>query len=64
MHKSRLDYDTDVIILMVEQVDGIACRTDWESCLYRVFENGAWKTADPVLKGPNTIYKHAGHYHD
>jgi len=51
-----------VIILMVEQIGGIACHTGRESCFYRVFENGAWKVVAPVLKDPHAIY--AEHKHE
>jgi phosphoribosyl-AMP cyclohydrolase len=52
----RLDCDSDVIILKIEQVGGIACHTGRESCFYRVLNNGVWQTVDPVLKDPNEIY--------
>ena len=52
----RLDCDEDVIILQVEQLGGIACHTGRRSCFYRVLENGEWKTVDPVLKDPQSIY--------
>jgi len=60
LHEMRLDCDADVIILMVEQLGHIACHTGRESCFYRVFEDGQWKTVDPVLKDPDAIYS-AGH---
>ncbi|EGH30675.1 phosphoribosyl-AMP cyclohydrolase, partial [Pseudomonas syringae pv. japonica str. M301072] len=60
LHELRLDCDADVIILMVEQIGGIACHTGRESCFYRVYENSGWKTVDPVLKDPDAIYP-AGH---
>lgn len=62
VHEMRLDCDADVIILAVEQVGGIACHTGRESCFYRVYEKGAWKTTEPVLKDPTAIYQ--GHAHD
>jgi len=52
----RLDCDSDVIILQVEQVGGIACHTGRSSCFYRVLENGEWRTVDPVLKHQRDIY--------
>jgi phosphoribosyl-AMP cyclohydrolase len=52
----RLDCDEDVIVLQVEQRGGIACHTGRASCFYRVLENGAWKTVDPVLKNPDEMY--------
>lgn len=45
----RLDCDSDVIILQVEQVAGIACHTGRESCFYRVLNRGKWEVVDPVL---------------
>ena len=53
----RLDCDADAVLLMVEQVGGIACHTGRESCFYRKLDNGKWVTTDPVLKDPATIYK-------
>lgn len=50
----RLDCDSDVVILQVEQVSGIACHTGRESCFYRVLKNGTWETVDPVLKDMKT----------
>jgi phosphoribosyl-AMP cyclohydrolase len=63
LHELRLDCDADVIILMVEQIGGIACHTGRESCFYRVYDDKGWKVVDPVLKDPNAIYQ-AGHTHD
>jgi phosphoribosyl-AMP cyclohydrolase len=53
----RLDCDSDVIILTVDQVGGIACHTGRESCFYFVLENGEWKAVDPVLKNQKDIYQ-------
>jgi len=52
----RLDCDSDVILLQVEQVGGIACHTGRQSCFYRVFNDGKWETTDPVLKDQGEIY--------
>jgi len=52
----RLDCDNDVLIMLVEQLGGIACHTGRESCFYRVLEDGQWKAVDPVLKNPKDIY--------
>ena len=62
LHELRLDCDADVVILMVEQLGGIACHTGRESCFYRVYEHGVWKTVDAVLKDPHAIY--AGKPHE
>lgn len=56
LHEVRLDCDADVIVLMVEQLGGIACHTGRESCFYRVLEDGTWKTVEAVLKDPAAIY--------
>ena len=53
----RLDCDSDVIILQVEQVGQIACHTGRTSCFYRVLKAGEWKTVDPVIKNPDEIYR-------
>jgi phosphoribosyl-AMP cyclohydrolase len=52
----RLDCDSDVIILTVDQVGGIACHTGRESCFYFVLENVKLKAVDPVLKNQKDIY--------
>ncbi|MBR7800825.1 MULTISPECIES: phosphoribosyl-AMP cyclohydrolase [Undibacterium] len=57
----RLDCDEDVILLKIEQVEGIACHTGRHSCFFQKFEGnvdeGEWVTVDPVLKDPESIYK-------
>lgn len=61
----RLDCDADVILLLVEQVGGIACHTGRESCMYFRLEPApsgaghAWNPVDPVLKDPQTMYASA-----
>jgi phosphoribosyl-AMP cyclohydrolase len=60
VHEIRLDCDSDVVLLKVTQTGhtpGLACHTGRHSCFYRVYDNGAWKVVDPVLKDPQTIYK-------
>lgn len=63
LHELRLDCDADVIILMVEQLGGIACHTGRESCFYRVFEKGEWIIVEPIIKDPAAIYT-TGHAHE
>jgi len=53
----RLDCDADALLLLVEQVGGIACHTGHERCFFRKLENGRWKEAEPVVKDPASIYK-------
>lgn len=59
VHEVRIDCDADVVLLKVSQrghVPGIACHTGRHSCFFRVFQDGVWKTVDPVLKDPASIY--------
>jgi phosphoribosyl-AMP cyclohydrolase len=53
----RLDCDSDVILLKVEQIGGIACHTGRRSCFFQKLENGAWTITTPVLKNPEDIYR-------
>ena len=60
VHEIRLDCDSDVVLLGVTQrghEPGIACHTGRHSCFFRRLESGAWKSVDPVLKDPQSIYK-------
>jgi len=52
----RLDCDSDVIMMKVNQVGDIACHTGRQSCFYRVFKDAEWQAADKVLKDPRDIY--------
>jgi phosphoribosyl-AMP cyclohydrolase len=53
----RLDCDNDVILLMVEQVGGIACHTGREHCFFQKYVNGDWVVVEPVLEDPANIYR-------
>ena len=53
----RLDCDSDVVLLKVEQVGGIACHTGRRACFFQKLDNGNWVTTAPVLKNPDEIYK-------
>jgi phosphoribosyl-AMP cyclohydrolase len=53
----RLDCDGDVVLLIVEQMGGIACHTGRHSCFYRRLDKGIWVEVDPVLKDAGEIYK-------
>jgi phosphoribosyl-AMP cyclohydrolase len=57
----RLDCDGDVVLLIVEQVGGIACHTGRHSCFFRRLDHEAWVETDPVLKDAHAIYK-GGHH--
>ncbi len=57
----RLDCDEDVILLQIEQIEGIACHTGRHACFFQKleggFEEGEWISVDPVLKDPENIYQ-------
>ena len=53
----RLDCDSDVIVMKVNQIGNIACHTGRTSCFYRVLQNGEWRTVDKVIKDPKDIYQ-------
>ncbi|MBI3575776.1 MAG: phosphoribosyl-AMP cyclohydrolase [Gammaproteobacteria bacterium] len=53
----RLDCDNDAVLLLVEQVGGIACHTGRERCFYQKLQGDRWVDAEPVLKRPDEIYR-------
>jgi len=53
----RIDCDADAILLLVEQIGGIACHTGRERCFYRILSGGSWTVTDPVIKEPAEIYQ-------
>lgn len=57
LHELRLDCDSDVILMQVEQLGGISCHTGRESCFYSVLKDEQWVPVEPVLKDPDAIYK-------
>jgi len=60
VHEIRLDCDGDVVLLKVTQLGhepSIACHTGRHACFFRKFEDGQWKTVEPVLKDPARIYE-------
>ena len=52
----RLDCDADTVVLVVEQVGGVACHTGRERCFFRRLENERWIEVDPVIVPPETLY--------
>jgi phosphoribosyl-AMP cyclohydrolase len=63
VHELRLDCDADVVLLKVEQLGGeageraIACHTGRHACFFQRYEDGVWRTVEPVLKDPESIYR-------
>ncbi|KEQ13266.1 phosphoribosyl-AMP cyclohydrolase [Endozoicomonas montiporae] len=56
----RLDCDGDSILLLVEQLGGMACHTGRESCYFNRLHQGEWVAEEPVLKDPAAIYGNSG----
>ena len=52
----RLDCDGDAVLLLVEQVGGIACHTGRARCFYRLLAGDEWRETDAVLRDPAAIY--------
>ncbi|MEO8152810.1 MAG: phosphoribosyl-AMP cyclohydrolase [Rhizobacter sp.] len=60
VHEMRMDCDNDVLLLKVTQLGhepSIACHTGRHSCFFQRYEDGGWKSVEPVLKDPGSIYK-------
>lgn len=52
----RIDCDSDVVLMQVNQIGGIACHTGRHHCFYKRFEDGEWAEVEPVLKSEAEIY--------
>jgi phosphoribosyl-AMP cyclohydrolase len=52
----RLDCDSDVVLLSVEQQGGIACHTGRQHCFFQQLQGDRWVTVEPVLKPESEIY--------
>jgi phosphoribosyl-AMP cyclohydrolase len=72
VHDIRLDCDADVVLLTVTQLghepanhgspsQSIACHTGRHSCFFNQLQQSdgekQWKSVEPVLKDPESIYK-------
>lgn len=54
----RLDCDSDVILMLVEQVGGIACHTGRAHCFYKKLDaQGQWQDVEAVIKPSDEIYE-------
>lgn len=53
----RADCDSDVLLLKIEQIGGIACHTGRRSCFFNRLDDAQWRDVEPVLKNPKEIYK-------
>jgi phosphoribosyl-AMP cyclohydrolase len=52
----RLDCDDDAVLVVVEQVGGIACHTGRATCFFRRLSGEDWEAVEPVRKDPEAIY--------
>ncbi len=52
----RIDCDSDVVLMQVEQIGGIACHTGRHACFYKRYENNQWVDVEPVIKSQAEIY--------
>ncbi|MHB8255479.1 MAG: phosphoribosyl-AMP cyclohydrolase [Acidiferrobacter sp.] len=60
LQEVRLDCDGDALLLLVEQVGGIACHTGRESCFFSHLQDDRFTAVDPVLKAAQEIYGKPG----
>lgn len=57
LYDIRLDCDSDVILLKVEQLGNIACHTGREHCFYKQLQDNRWVAVEKVIKDPKSIYR-------
>ena len=53
----RTDCDTDALLITVEAIGPGVCHEGYESCFFRRYENGEWKTVDTQTYDPKAVYK-------
>ena len=52
----RLDCDGDSILLIVEQIEPIACHTGRANCFFWRYSKDKWRIDAPIIKPPEKIY--------
>ena len=57
VREMRLDCDGDVVLYLVDPMQGPACHTGRASCFFRRLEDGQWQAVDPVLVDPALLYR-------
>jgi phosphoribosyl-AMP cyclohydrolase len=58
----RVDCDADTILLRIDQHgDGVACHEGYESCFFRMLEDGRWVTSDTRKVDPAKYGSSYGH---
>jgi phosphoribosyl-AMP cyclohydrolase len=59
----RIDCDTDTILLSVDQHgDHAACHEGYESCFFRVLDDGKWRVTDERKVDPAKYGANYGHH--
>jgi phosphoribosyl-AMP cyclohydrolase len=53
----RLDCDEDAVLLVVDQVGGIACHTGRHNCFFRTLKGERWEITESVIRNPEEIYR-------
>jgi phosphoribosyl-AMP cyclohydrolase len=56
LHNIRLDCDGDTVLLLVEQVGGVACHTGRSNCFYKTWQDNDWLINQDVIKDPKSMY--------
>jgi len=57
VHEIRMDCDSDVVLLKVDQAGGIACHTGRPSCFFQKLVDGRWVTVEAVVRDPKELYR-------
>jgi phosphoribosyl-AMP cyclohydrolase len=53
----RLDCDSDTVLLLIEQIGGVACHKGYRSCFYRELKDGQVRECSPVVFDPKEVYR-------
>lgn len=53
----RTDCDQDALLITVEALGPGVCHEGYESCFFRKWEDGEWRTVDKQTYDPKAVYK-------
>jgi len=56
LHELRVDCDKDAILLIVDQIGGIACHTGRATCFYHNANDSTLEILEPIIKNPEDLY--------
>ena len=51
------DCDGDALLVEAEPIGPGVCHNGFESCFYRILENGAWRETDSKVYDPDAVYR-------